>query len=236
VGRKFFLLLTWPGVVAHELSHLIACIVTFTRVTHVSLFRPQGDTLGFVEHEQTHNPLKKIIISIAPLFGVTALLWLVVRWIWPDVYQQQLTSVQMAVSDFSNFHDFFKLSVSYMGDYWKYCRDLLNNFQFGQWQTYLGIYLLIALSTHAAPSKEDLKHTYIGLFGLGIIFALMYGLDQWLQIPITWQLIKLFTYPVFVLTNFLTYGVVFALVGTIPWLLVGVLWWILRRGKVVSTV
>ncbi|MFH1207353.1 MAG: hypothetical protein V1668_01975 [Patescibacteria group bacterium] len=236
VGRKFFLILTWPGVVAHELSHLTACLFTFTRVTRVSLFNPQGGTLGFVEHEQTHHPVKKILISIAPLFGVTALLWVVVRWIWPDVYQQQLTSVQMALSDFSSFHNFFKLSVDYIGDYWKYAKDLVSNFQFNQWQTYVGIYLLIAFSTHTAPSKEDLKHTYIGLFGAGVIFALMYGLDQWLQVPITWQAIKLLTYPVFVLANFLTYGIIFALIGTIPWLFVGVVWWVMSRGKRVSIV
>ncbi len=236
VGRKIFLLLTWPGVVAHELSHLVACLFTFTRVNRVNLFGPQGGTLGFVEHEQTHNPVKKIIISVAPLFGVTALLWLVVRWIWPEAYQQQLASVQMAVTDFSSFHGFFTLTANYFGEYWKYCKELLHQFQFNQWQTYVGLYFLIALSTHSSPSKEDLKHTYVGLFGVGILFAIIYGLDQWLQVPITWEAMKWFTYPVYFLSNFLTYGIIFAFIGTLPWLLVGFVWWIFRRGKRTSIV
>ncbi|MFA6553311.1 MAG: hypothetical protein WCT27_02700 [Patescibacteria group bacterium] len=236
VGRNVFLLLTWPGVVAHELSHLLACLFTFTKVLRVSLFHPQGSTLGFVDHERTYNPVKKVVISIAPLFGVTVLLWIVVRWLWPDVYSQQLSSVQMAVSDFSSFHNFFQLSVHYFSTYGMYIRELVANFHFSQWQTYVGLYLLIALSTHAAPSKDDLKHTYIGLFGLGIIFSILYGLDQWLQVPFTWQVITLLTYPAFILANFLTYGIIFAFVGTVPWLLVGGVWWILGKGRAISIV
>jgi len=57
----FFLI---PGVVLHELSHLFACIITFTRVKTFSLYEKGG---GFVVYEKPKTFLVNFIISIAPL-------------------------------------------------------------------------------------------------------------------------------------------------------------------------
>lgn len=231
LGRRSYLFLTWPGVIVHELSHAVACVVTFTRIHRISLFHPQGQTLGSVEHEQTHNPLKKIIISIAPLFGVTAVMWLVVRWLWPGVYDHQITSVQAAVADFESFRGFFTFTWNYVTQYWQYVHELVSQLRLDQWQTYVGVYALIALATHAAPSREDLQHTYVGLLGLAVLFVAAIALDQWLEIPLTWQIVKVLTYPVFLLTNFLAYGIIFAFVGILPWLLIGGVLRAFGRGK-----
>jgi len=54
----------FPGVVFHELSHVIGCILTGTRIKRVSLFSKTG---GFVEYEKSKLALiSDLIISIMP--------------------------------------------------------------------------------------------------------------------------------------------------------------------------
>ncbi|MFA5052403.1 MAG: hypothetical protein WC544_05100 [Patescibacteria group bacterium] len=236
MGRGLYLLITWPGVVAHEASHLVACLLTFTKVTRVSFFHPQGETLGFVEHERTHNPLKKVFISAAPLIGVSVVLWLIVRWLWPDAYLVQLQSLHVATVDFSSFQHFFSFSSEYFRGMVHNVQNFLQAFQGDQWQTYVGIYLLIGLGSHAAPSREDLKQTFGGLAGLAVIFAIAYGLDQWLQIPLTWDMMKVLSYPVYLLTYFLSLGIIFAIVGIIPWLVIGGIARLAGKGRPLNTV
>ncbi|MFA6098633.1 MAG: hypothetical protein WCV50_02570 [Patescibacteria group bacterium] len=213
LGRGWYLATMWPGVMIHELSHLVGCLLTFTRVYKVQLFYPQGGTLGMVQHEQTRNPLKSIIISIAPLFGATAVIWLLTRFLLPDFYFSNLDGLKKILSDFSSYQNFFSFTWDYFRQYIINVQDLIKQFNFSSWQTYLFIYLMLSLSSHAAPSKEDLKHTYFGLIGLAVIFFLIYLIDQWLAAHITWAIIQWLTYPVLLTAIFLSYGIMFAAIS-----------------------
>ncbi len=212
LGRWWFLALTWPGVVVHELSHLIACLLTLTRVQRVSFFSPHGDTLGYVEHEATANPFKKVFISIAPLFGITAMIWLVVRIFFPEYYQN--TVVDNAVlSDIKSCQKFFSLTGAYFAGYWHLLSGLAGTLALTSWQTYVFLYLMVALSTHAAPSKKDLESTFGGIAGLFVIGGAVYLLDQWLLVPLTWAMVKVISWPAYLMAKFLTIGIVFAGIG-----------------------
>jgi len=190
LGRGWYLAAMWPGVMVHELSHFVGCVITFTRVHRVRLLQPSGDTLGFVEHERTRNPVKMIVISIAPLFGVTAVIWLLTKFLFPELYASNLSGIQAAVSDFTNFKNFFAFTVDYLAQYWNYIKDLFVHFDLSSWQAYVFIYLMLSLSSHAAPSKVDLKHT-------------------------SWNIVQLLTKPVFMAAYFLTYGILFAAISLI---------------------
>ena len=65
----------FPGIIIHELSHLILCLITFARVKDIKLFSKTG---GFVEHETSRIPfLGNFLISIAPfLVGSTIIFFL----------------------------------------------------------------------------------------------------------------------------------------------------------------
>ncbi len=230
LGRGWYLATMWPGVIIHELSHLVGCVITFTRVHKVRLFAPSGTTLGYVQHARTHNPIKNIIISIAPLFGVTAVIWLLTKWLWPDLYAVQVSAVQSAAADFSSWENFFAFTGSYFNQYWSYIADLFSRFDFGLWQTYVFIFLMLSLSSHAAPSRADLKYTYYGLFGVAALFYLIYVLDQWLQIPITWTIIEWLTHPIYLAAGFLTYGVIFAALSLIIMSIISLVAWPIKRG------
>jgi hypothetical protein len=199
----------------HELSHLVGCLITFTRVFQVKLFAPSGDTLGFVSHAQSRNPIKNIIISIAPLFGVTAVIWLLIRLLLPELYFAVFNPVKAGLTDIASFNQFFNFTKDYFTQFSHYFASLWQNIDLGKWQTYLFIYLMLSLGSHAAPSKEDLKHTFWGISGLAVVFLILYYLGVWLKTDILWSMTKWLVFPVSLAAGFLTYGIVFSLLGVI---------------------
>lgn len=215
LGRGWYLATMWPGVVMHELSHLVACWVTLTRVYRVEFFKPSGDRLGMVEHGRSKNPITNILISTAPLFGITAIIWLLTKYIFPDLYLAQISNINTAITDFSTFQIFFNFTKDYFFQYWDYIRELFISLNFSSWQTYLFIYMMFTLSSHAAPSKQDLKYTFWGIFGLILLFTLIYYIDQWLQVPITWNIIQWLTKPLYLATGFIAYGIIFTVFSLI---------------------
>ncbi len=71
LGRVTFYLLILPGVVLHESSHYLACLLTGTKVFRFIPFSPQRLAggrlvLGYVRHESRPAPIKAII-GLAPI-------------------------------------------------------------------------------------------------------------------------------------------------------------------------
>lgn len=69
-------LLTFPGVIVHELAHVLFCLWTGTRVTKVRLFR-LGNPAGYVIHEHPSSGWKTILIGVGPFLVNTVLGFLV---------------------------------------------------------------------------------------------------------------------------------------------------------------
>lgn len=68
-------ILLFPGIILHEVAHMIACGITFTPIHGFSLWDEQG---GHVLHQKPHWPIiTQPIISLAPFpVGIATLLWL----------------------------------------------------------------------------------------------------------------------------------------------------------------
>ena len=60
-------LLTFPGVIVHELAHQIFCRLTNTAVLDVCYFR-LGNPSGYVLHEKPKNAGINILIGVGPFF------------------------------------------------------------------------------------------------------------------------------------------------------------------------
>ncbi|QEA58969.1 hypothetical protein FGL74_04220 [Leuconostoc koreense] len=80
-------ILSFFGVVIHELSHLIIAIVFRHHITGFRLWQISDDgVLGYVNRE--YNPsnfyqkLGNVFISIAPIAGITSVIWLLMNFIW----------------------------------------------------------------------------------------------------------------------------------------------------------
>ncbi|GEM_PF-3882424 len=55
-------ILFFPGMIAHEIAHAIACILTGTRIIAV---KPWGLKEAYVRHEES-GPFKMLVITLAP--------------------------------------------------------------------------------------------------------------------------------------------------------------------------
>ena len=65
-------ILTFPGVIVHELSHQLFCYLRHVPVYNVKYFQFKNPS-GYVVHEPTDNPLTTLIISIGPFIVNTLL-------------------------------------------------------------------------------------------------------------------------------------------------------------------
>lgn len=65
-------IVTFPGVIIHELAHVMFCKLTNTPVHEVCYFR-LGNPAGFVVHERPTSVWKHILIGVGPFFLNTLL-------------------------------------------------------------------------------------------------------------------------------------------------------------------
>ncbi len=64
-NQTIYQIILFPGIILHETSHLVGCLITFAKIRQVKFFSKEG---GFVKYEKPIIPLiGNFIISIAPL-------------------------------------------------------------------------------------------------------------------------------------------------------------------------
>jgi len=69
----WYYLFLFPGVILHELSHIIGCTLTGARIKSFQLFSKDG---GFVRHEEPRVPvIGTFIVSIFPLLTGSTILY-----------------------------------------------------------------------------------------------------------------------------------------------------------------
>lgn len=73
-----YYLILFPGVIIHELSHVLACLITFTRIKTLKLFSKNG---GFVIHNKPRFLAVSFIISIAPFITGLSVLFITMRYL-----------------------------------------------------------------------------------------------------------------------------------------------------------
>lgn len=229
LGRGWYLATQWPGVIVHELSHLTGCLITLTRVHEVKLFAPSNETLGYVSHSQTRNPIKNVTISIAPLFGVTFVMWLLVKFFMPGLYVDIINPMKDALADFDSMQQALGSFAEAGKIYTGYFETLWQNIDFGDWKTYVFLYFMITLASHAAPSKVDLKHTFSGIIGLIVLFGILFFVGNWIEVDIIRQLTVWVSYPILFITALLGYGVIFSAVGLTLLLIPAIILRIVKR-------
>ncbi|MCM0582500.1 hypothetical protein H9L19_03320 [Weissella diestrammenae] len=91
IGGKVYL--AWLGIIVHELSHALIAIVFRHRIQKMVLLqRPdQNGTLGYVQHaydvKNKYQMLGNFFIGIAPIFGISGVMYIVTLWLWPSLVQ-----------------------------------------------------------------------------------------------------------------------------------------------------
>lgn len=154
LARWLYILFAAPGIIVHELSHLFACWLTGARVTRVVLISKEG---GSVTHGRPKwGMLGQTLVSMAPFFGIPLVLVLVglifdlVPFLNCDMTWGHRTSWDVGSMLLGTFGSAFDLI-------WK---NLVRN---GSIWFVLYLYLAASMTIALAPSKQDLKNSWLGL-------------------------------------------------------------------------
>lgn len=147
LSTSLYYFLVFPGVVIHEISHIIACIFTGAKITKVKLFSKKG---GYVKHKKPKIPLIGFpIISLFPLIGGILFLQLIFYF-----FNFQFTTFSF------NIYFFESIKSSFITN-WK------------SWSFWLVIYLSISTILNIVPSKKDFKNSFSSLLVIFFITSLL---------------------------------------------------------------
>jgi hypothetical protein len=160
LGKTLYLLLMWPGVVVHELSHLVGCILTGTKVREVKLFSPRDDgggdlVLGYVGHDRPRDAFATLVVSAAPFFGGAAALAALVSFLLPRGAAGALPP--LAFGD-GSAQAFAAAAIGAAKGYASFASSLLSSLDPASWRTWLFAYLFLSVSSHVAPSRPDMRY------------------------------------------------------------------------------
>ncbi|MFA6423471.1 MAG: M50 family metallopeptidase [Patescibacteria group bacterium] len=98
-----------PGIIIHELSHYIACLITFAEVKKVSLFQKDG---GFVKYSSSKIPiLGDFIINIAPIIVGSILIILLSKKLNITISQNPKTIIQDSIAIFKTNYAIFNFWI-----------------------------------------------------------------------------------------------------------------------------
>jgi hypothetical protein len=166
--REIYYLLRAPGIVIHESSHILGCLITGAKIQKVVFFSEEG---GSVTYARPLIPwLGDVIISAAPLFCIPLVL-LALAWgfgtylgcifpVFPDTIQTAETIRQTGTV----IVDLFVANLMYHQNWW----------------FLLYLYLTISLVLSLAPSMQDLRNAALGIFLLALAGILIF----WSNIPL----------------------------------------------------
>ena len=167
------------GTPIHELSHALACLLFGHRITEMKLYAPNSEegTLGYVSH--TYNPknlyhqVGNFFIGVAPILGGSAVLYLLMALLVPDVFRDVTGELEFAgfitVDPLapSTYGDFFALFVAVL-------REILWFGNFTDWRFWIFLVLALAVAIHMEVSTADIKG---GARGFAYIAVLCLAVD-----------------------------------------------------------
>ncbi len=143
-----------PGIVVHEFSHALLCLLTGAKITKISLFDKEG---GSVSHQPSRLPvIGPILISIAPFVFGTGLIVLFAHWL--GLKGTDLSSLQPTVPSALTF-----------------AKSLLSQFNFHDLHNWLILYLTLSVAVTMTPSRQDIMNIALLLV---TVFVIFYSLFQ----------------------------------------------------------
>lgn len=95
-------IITFPGVIVHELAHQIFCYLMKIPVYEVKYFQFKNPS-GYVIHERTDKPLKSFLISVGP-FLINTILGIII-----------MSSVSIELLGFEDLDNILSLFLGWIG-------------------------------------------------------------------------------------------------------------------------
>ncbi len=207
--RAIYLFIRFPGIVLHEGSHIIGCLLTGARIRKVVFFSMDG---GSVTYSRPILPyIGDVIIGTAPLVLLPLALSFI-TWIFGTFLGCAFPALPVTLASPEALMDLEEAILNTFSD------NLIVRFN-GWFLLYL--YLTVSIVLSLAPSTRDMKNAAAG----SLLLILAGILVLWSNIP---PAVSLLTALVRLVGYGFTLGLVFGLVGltvSLPLLL----WYVFRR-------
>lgn len=163
-GKKGIMITAWIGTPIHELGHLLMCYLFKHKVSEFKLFtlKPRNGVLGYVNHSWNQKSLYQNIgnffIGMGPILSGTCALLLGMYFFLPDSFSTftNYLTLDSAQFDSRTLANIFVLTARLFKSI--FLAGNLVSFDF-----WIYFALAIAISSHIALSKEDLKGAGRGL-------------------------------------------------------------------------
>ncbi len=158
--RGYIVALGWIGTPVHELGHALMAKLFGHRIDAIKLFSPdlKKGQLGYVQHSYNQDNIFQVVgnffIALGPVLLGAAVLFLS-AWLLlgPGVFHFP----GVASPDLAGFSEIPGEMVVWLGRVGESLLATLRSLSFGRWQTWLFIYLLIAIGSHVNLSPADLE-------------------------------------------------------------------------------
>jgi len=208
-ARSFYYAIRAPGVIVHECSHILGCLITGARIKKVVFFSEKGGSVTYTSSKISY--LGDVVISTAPLLCIPLVL-AGCTWVFSQYLGCIFPPLPMSVDSTDAL---FGLCTGIMG---MFTLNLM--VRFNPWFL-LYLYLTLTLVLSMVPSSQDIKNAAIGIgiISLGGILIL------WSSLPLAVAILE-------GITRLIGIGFVFGLISGIIALVISsplLVWYVHKR-------
>jgi hypothetical protein len=181
-GRGFYVYLTAPGVMVHELGHAFFCVLFRHRIVRMQLFRPSPDgTLGYVEHAYNRRSLYQSVgnffIGTGPIWFGSALIYLLSVWLlgsWVNAPASRVNAPN--AGDLAGLGAVVPQVLDAVG---RLFAALLRPSLLSTWQFWVYAYLVFCIGSHVTLSPPDVRGASKGFVVLVAVLLAFNLLTLW---------------------------------------------------------
>ena len=177
--RSFYYGIRAPGVIVHECSHILGCLITGAKVKKVVFFSERGGSVSYTASKIPY--LGDVVISTAPLFCVPLVL-AGCTWVFSQYLGCVFPPLPMGVDSMDAL---FGLFIGIVG---MFTRNLI--VRFNPWFL-VYLYLTLTLVLSLAPSAQDMKNAAIGIGIITLVGILILGSSLPLAVTLLEGIIRL---------------------------------------------
>jgi len=174
----FYSLLRAPGVIIHELSHVLGCLICGAKVKKVVYFSNEGGSVTYSSPKIAY--IGDLVINIAPLFCIPLIL-AGCTWIFSEYLGCEFPPMPLGVNSMDAL---FGMFTGILG---MFTSNLI--IRFNPWFL-VYLYLNLTLVLSVAPSTRDIKNAAAGI-GIITLFGM---LILWSSNPLAGSLLEGFVY------------------------------------------
>jgi len=197
--RFLYSLIRAPGVIVHEISHVLGCLITGARIKKVVYFSVEGGSVTYTSPKIPY--IGDLIINTAPLFFLPLVL-AACTWIFSEYLGCVFPPVPLHADSVDAF---FGLFTGILG---MFTLNLIP--RFNPWFL-LYLYLTLSFVLSVAPSTQDIRNAAIGI---SIIFVAGL-LILWSSYPLALSILEGILHLVSIgLTLGLLFGIISLVIST----------------------